>query len=209
MYWGMLRLSIRQPISWLKIKAFQEFVKIWSFGRGITIFSRRCFKKQKPFCHKYRILKKSPKSIVKRFHREILPANAFVLLIDNLLCFSDSLFINQAPRNWRFNILKPFPRTSTLQSLNANSLFHCSCSIGNFRQIEKQILDGIIGDGRYDSRIRPLGINTTGNIGECWRPASILSLILALENLFLPYMLLSFRDNFSAPAQFRCFTLSV
>lgn len=31
----------------------------------------------------------------------------------------------------------------------------------NFRAIEKRILDGIIGLGRYDSRIRPMGINNT------------------------------------------------
>lgn len=34
----------------------------------------------------------------------------------------------------------------------------------NFRQIEKKILDSIIGPGRYDSRIRPHGINNTGKI---------------------------------------------
>ncbi|XP_028966732.1 glutamate-gated chloride channel [Galendromus occidentalis] len=31
----------------------------------------------------------------------------------------------------------------------------------NFRAIEKRILDSIIGQGRYDSRIRPMGINNT------------------------------------------------
>ncbi|CAG2171628.1 unnamed protein product [Oppiella nova] len=31
----------------------------------------------------------------------------------------------------------------------------------NFRAIEKRILDSIIGDGRYDSRIRPSGANAT------------------------------------------------
>lgn len=31
----------------------------------------------------------------------------------------------------------------------------------NFRAIEKRILDSIIGLGRYDSRIRPMGINNT------------------------------------------------
>ena len=38
----------------------------------------------------------------------------------------------------------------------------------NFRQMEKRILDSIIGPGRYDSRIRPSGINSTNNIdGPC------------------------------------------
>ncbi|CAG2117450.1 unnamed protein product [Medioppia subpectinata] len=31
----------------------------------------------------------------------------------------------------------------------------------NFRAIEKRILDSIIGDGRYDSRIRPSGANAS------------------------------------------------
>jgi hypothetical protein len=36
----------------------------------------------------------------------------------------------------------------------------------NIRAIEKRILDSIIGDGRYDSRIRPLGVNNTGTVGK-------------------------------------------
>uniref|UniRef100_A0A2H1WCG1 SFRICE_025555 n=1 Tax=Spodoptera frugiperda TaxID=7108 RepID=A0A2H1WCG1_SPOFR len=32
----------------------------------------------------------------------------------------------------------------------------------NFREKEKQILDQILGPGRYDARIRPSGINGTG-----------------------------------------------
>ncbi|KAJ6225913.1 hypothetical protein RDWZM_004458 [Blomia tropicalis] len=31
----------------------------------------------------------------------------------------------------------------------------------NLRQVEKRILDDIIGEGKYDSRIRPSGINQT------------------------------------------------
>lgn len=38
----------------------------------------------------------------------------------------------------------------------------CFSGKANFRQIEKKILDSIIGPGRYDSRIRPHGINNTG-----------------------------------------------
>ena len=34
-------------------------------------------------------------------------------------------------------------------------------STANFRAREKEILDSIIGDGRYDRRIRPSGVNTT------------------------------------------------
>jgi anionic glutamate receptor len=32
----------------------------------------------------------------------------------------------------------------------------------NFREKEKQVLDQILGPGRYDARIRPSGINGTG-----------------------------------------------
>jgi len=37
-------------------------------------------------------------------------------------------------------------------------LLYCRAS-ANIRAIEKRILDSIIGDGRYDSRIRPLGVS--------------------------------------------------
>lgn len=45
--------------------------------------------------------------------------------------------------------------------------FH-SCT-ANFRAIEKRILDSIIGEGRYDSRIRPSGsaLNDTNKDGPC------------------------------------------
>lgn len=36
----------------------------------------------------------------------------------------------------------------------------------NFRAVEKQILDSIIGEGRYDSRIRPSGANSTSGQGK-------------------------------------------
>lgn len=41
----------------------------------------------------------------------------------------------------------------------------CAKGTGNLRNIEKNILDSIIGEGRYDSRIRPAGVplNFTGN----------------------------------------------
>lgn len=35
----------------------------------------------------------------------------------------------------------------------------------NFRQMEKKILDSIIGDSTYDSRIRPSGLNMSDNDG--------------------------------------------
>ena len=39
-------------------------------------------------------------------------------------------------------------------------------SSANIRAIEKRILDSIIGDGRYDSRIRPFGANSSGTVGN-------------------------------------------
>ena len=33
----------------------------------------------------------------------------------------------------------------------------------NFREKEKEILDDILGPGKYDKRIRPSGVNATGN----------------------------------------------
>lgn len=38
----------------------------------------------------------------------------------------------------------------------------CSYSKINFREKEKEILDQILGPGRYDARIRPSGVNGTG-----------------------------------------------
>ena len=40
----------------------------------------------------------------------------------------------------------------------------CRCTQGkvNFREKEKQVLDQILGPGRYDARIRPSGVNGTG-----------------------------------------------
>ncbi|XP_076309353.1 glutamate-gated chloride channel-like isoform X1 [Tachypleus tridentatus] len=40
-------------------------------------------------------------------------------------------------------------------------LARCACEKANYRHIEKRVLDSIIGPGRYDSRIRPHGINNT------------------------------------------------
>lgn len=34
----------------------------------------------------------------------------------------------------------------------------------NFREKEKKVLDQILGQGKYDARIRPSGINGTGKI---------------------------------------------
>ena len=47
---------------------------------------------------------------------------------------------------------------------NNQTDFNFKSSTSNFRQIEKKILDSIIGDGKeYDSRIRPSGNNKTSH----------------------------------------------
>jgi len=38
----------------------------------------------------------------------------------------------------------------------------------NFREKEKQVLDQILGPGRYDARIRPSGVNGTGKSLFVW-----------------------------------------
>lgn len=42
----------------------------------------------------------------------------------------------------------------------------------NFREKEKQVLDQILGPGRYDARIRPSGVNGTGESPPSNQPPS-------------------------------------
>lgn len=39
----------------------------------------------------------------------------------------------------------------------------------NFREKEKKVLDQILGQGKYDARIRPSGINGTGECVKCYK----------------------------------------
>lgn len=41
--------------------------------------------------------------------------------------------------------------------------FRCSNKV-NYREKEKEVLDQILGPGRYDARIRPSGVNGTGEV---------------------------------------------
>lgn len=43
----------------------------------------------------------------------------------------------------------------------------------NFREKEKKVLDQILGAGKYDARIRPSGINGTGEWCFCPSPSSM------------------------------------
>lgn len=41
-------------------------------------------------------------------------------------------------------------------------LYRCTNVKINFREKEKEVLDQILGQGMYDARIRPSGVNGTG-----------------------------------------------
>lgn len=48
------------------------------------------------------------------------------------------------------------------QEIYSKSIFSCANIKINFREKEKEVLDQILGPGRYDARIRPSGVNGTG-----------------------------------------------
>lgn len=50
----------------------------------------------------------------------------------------------------------------SISSVQDPCSYRCMNAKINFREKEKQILDQILGPGRYDARIRPSGINGTG-----------------------------------------------
>lgn len=56
--------------------------------------------------------------------------------------------------NYQVEKETPNPHSSFPRCMNGGKI--------NFREKEKQILDQILGPGRYDARIRPSGINGTG-----------------------------------------------
>ena len=55
----------------------------------------------------------------------------------------------------------PTKRELHLNRLNHSTRFATSRGTANKRAAEKRILDSIIGQGKYDSRIRPSGVNNT------------------------------------------------
>ncbi|XP_075749544.1 glycine receptor alpha 1 isoform X6 [Rhipicephalus microplus] len=76
-------------------------------------------------------------------------------------------------------------------------LLSCPSAWGkaNFRAIEKRILDSIIGQGRYDCRIRPMGINNTD--GPCVVRVNIfLRSISKIDDLSMEYTVqMTFREQ--------------
>ncbi|KAJ8923695.1 hypothetical protein NQ315_010276 [Exocentrus adspersus] len=68
-----------------------------------------------------------------------------------------------------------------------------SCTNGkiNFREKEKEVLDQILGPGRYDARIRPSGVNGTDGpaivrVNLFVRSIATISDIKMMENLIYP-----------------------
>ncbi|XP_037302198.1 glutamate-gated chloride channel isoform X6 [Manduca sexta] len=66
----------------------------------------------------------------------------------------------------------------------------------NFREKEKQILDQILGPGRYDARIRPSGINGTGDAPTLVRVNMYLRSISKIDDYKMEYSVqLTFREQ--------------
>lgn len=56
-----------------------------------------------------------------------------------------------------------------LNSIEISFIFRANNAKINFREKEKKVLDQILGQGKYDARIRPSGINGTGKwFLLCW-----------------------------------------
>jgi hypothetical protein len=66
---------------------------------------------------------------------------------------------------WTSNILLG---TSWMPMITCAACCRCNQGKVNFREKEKQVLDQILGPGRYDARIRPSGINGTGEGHAGW-----------------------------------------
>lgn len=63
------------------------------------------------------------------------------------------------------SVERKWDSNNLLGTFRANGVGAGASSTGakvNFREREKQILDKILGPGNYDRRIRPSGINSTG-----------------------------------------------
>ncbi|KOB74919.1 Glutamate gated chloride channel, partial [Operophtera brumata] len=66
----------------------------------------------------------------------------------------------------------------------------------NFREKEKQILDQILGPGRYDARIRPSGLNGTGDAETVVRVNMFLRSISEIDDYDMEYSVqLTFREQ--------------
>ncbi|XP_061379707.1 glutamate-gated chloride channel isoform X5 [Danaus plexippus] len=76
------------------------------------------------------------------------------------------------------------------------NLAECMNGKINFREKEKQILDQILGPGRYDARIRPSGINGTGDAPTLVRVNLYLRSISKIDDYKMEYSVqLTFREQ--------------
>ncbi|XP_045486991.1 glutamate-gated chloride channel isoform X4 [Pieris napi] len=75
-------------------------------------------------------------------------------------------------------------------------LAQCTNAKINFREKEKQILDQILGPGRYDARIRPSGINGTGDAPTFVHVNMFLRSISKIDDYKMEYSVqLTFREQ--------------
>lgn len=79
-------------------------------------------------------------------------------IIQGFARFFCSPCANFKPLN-KFGYLPTLPGTP----YNSHSIYRSCTNVKiNFREKEKEVLDQILGPGRYDARIRPSGVNGTG-----------------------------------------------
>lgn len=76
----------------------------------------------------------------------------------------------------------PYVSRGSVADLTTLSLGFCRCTQVkvNFREKEKQVLDNILGPGRYDARIRPSGENGTGEYRDSCMSSLLLPSILTM-----------------------------
>ncbi|XP_049885664.1 glutamate-gated chloride channel isoform X4 [Pectinophora gossypiella] len=91
---------------------------------------------------------------------------------------------------------KPSCALIILILLYYSPLSQCLNAKINFREKEKQILDQILGPGRYDARIRPSGINGTGDSPTLVRVNLYLRSISKIDDYKMEYSVqLTFREQ--------------
>ncbi|XP_045779485.1 glutamate-gated chloride channel isoform X7 [Maniola jurtina] len=94
------------------------------------------------------------------------------------------------------DISRPSCALLILLALYILQLAGCMNAKINFREKEKQILDQILGPGRYDARIRPSGINGTGEAPTLVRVNLYLRSISKIDDYKMEYSVqLTFREQ--------------
>ncbi|XP_013173606.1 PREDICTED: glutamate-gated chloride channel isoform X1 [Papilio xuthus] len=94
------------------------------------------------------------------------------------------------------DIRRPTCALAVLLVFCLTELAQCMNAKINFREKEKQILDQILGPGRYDARIRPSGINGTGDAPTLVRVNMFLRSISKIDDYKMEYSVqLTFREQ--------------